>query len=79
MSYIQVDKIIESLTDPLRTCLRDSDPYVRKTAAICVAKVFMHNPGIVEREGFLDLLLDLLNDSNATVGMRRSFLKFNCS
>ncbi|KAI9016772.1 adaptin N terminal region-domain-containing protein [Hyaloraphidium curvatum] len=67
MSYIQVDRIIDSLTDPLRTSLRDSDPYVRKTAAICVAKVFMHNPTVVEREGFLDLLLDLLNDSNATV------------
>ena len=38
MGCIRVDRIVEYLCEPLRKCLRDEDPYVRKTAAICVAK-----------------------------------------
>ena len=36
--------------------LQDDDPYVRKTAAVCVAKLFDINPELVEDRGFLDLL-----------------------
>ncbi|CAN6295077.1 unnamed protein product [Urochloa humidicola] len=36
MGCIRVDKITEYLCDPLQRCLKDDDPYVRKTAAICV-------------------------------------------
>lgn len=39
MGCIRVDKITEYLCDPLQRCLKDEDPYVRKTAAMCVAKV----------------------------------------
>ncbi|KAB7500218.1 AP-2 complex subunit beta [Armadillidium nasatum] len=39
MGCIRVDKITEYLCEPLRKCLKDEDPYVRKTAAICVAKL----------------------------------------
>ncbi|KXS21086.1 putative beta-adaptin [Gonapodya prolifera JEL478] len=67
MSYINVDKIIDQLADPLHHCLKDSDPYVKKTAAVCVGKLDMHDPHLVEREGFLDSVRELLNDSNATV------------
>ena len=42
------------------TCLmlpdQDDDPYVRKTAAVCVAKLYDINPELVEDRGFLDLL-----------------------
>ena len=36
--------------------VQDDDPYVRKTAAVCVAKLFDINPELVEDRGFLDLL-----------------------
>ncbi|CAG8535799.1 7022_t:CDS:10 [Acaulospora colombiana] len=67
MGYINVDKIVDALIDPLRHCLRDQDPYVRKTAAIAVAKLYMYDKGLVESEGFIDLLRDLLADANPTV------------
>jgi vesicle coat complex subunit len=40
---------------------------VRKTAAICVAKLYDTSPATVEERGFLDMLRDLLADSNPTV------------
>src|SRR5436189_4166505 len=67
MGYINVDRIVDALVDPLQHCLKDQDPYVRKTAAIAVAKLYMHNKGLVENKGFIDLLRDLLADSNPTV------------
>ncbi len=36
--------------------MQDDDPYVRKTAAVCVAKLFDINPELVEDRGFLDML-----------------------
>jgi AP-1 complex subunit beta-1 len=67
MGCIRVDKITEYLCEPLRQCLKDSDPYVRKTAAVCVAKLYDINPELVEGQGFLDILNDLLADSNPMV------------
>lgn len=67
MGCIRVDRITEYLCEPLRRCLQDEDPYVRKTAAICVAKLYDINPTLVEEQGFLDLLQDLIADSNPTV------------
>ena len=56
MGCIRVDKITEYLCDPLQRCLRDDDPYVRKTAAVCVAKLYDINAELVEDRGFLDAL-----------------------
>ncbi|XP_034951483.1 AP-1 complex subunit beta-1 isoform X1 [Chelonus insularis] len=67
MGCIRVDKITEYLCEPLRKCLRDEDPYVRKTAAVCVAKLYDINASLVEDLGFLDQLKDLLSDSNPMV------------
>ncbi|XP_039448887.1 AP-1 complex subunit beta-1 isoform X3 [Culex pipiens pallens] len=73
MGCIRVDKITEYLCEPLRKCLKDEDPYVRKTAAVCVAKLYdisssMNvSPFQVEDQGFLDQLKDLLSDSNPMV------------
>ncbi|KAI7875454.1 putative beta-adaptin [Lichtheimia hyalospora FSU 10163] len=67
MGYIQVEKIVDILVDPLRHCLRDRDPYVRKTAAICVGKLYMYDNILVESEHFIDMLRDLLTDANPTV------------
>lgn len=64
---IRVDKITEYLCEPLRKCMKDEDPYVRKTAAICVAKLHDINPQMVVDQGFVELLSDLLSDANPMV------------
>eukprot|EP00753_Platysulcus_tardus_P016269 PLAT5568.3.p2 GENE.PLAT5568.3~~PLAT5568.3.p2 ORF type:complete len:938 (+),score=612.81 PLAT5568.3:117-2930(+) len=67
MGCIRVERITEYLCEPLRACLEDEMPYVRKTAAICVAKLYDINPMLVESQGFLGSLRELLCDSNPTV------------
>ncbi|CAI5471097.1 unnamed protein product [Closterium sp. Yama58-4] len=67
MGCIRVDRITEYLCDPLQRCLKDDDPYVRKTAAICVAKLHDINAELVEDRGFLDILRDMISDSNPMV------------
>ncbi|XP_076907654.1 beta-adaptin-like protein B, partial [Bidens hawaiensis] len=67
MGCSRVDKITEYLCDPLQRCLKDDDPYVRKTAAICVAKLYDINAELVEDRGFLDALKDLISDNNPMV------------
>ena len=76
MGCIRVDKITEYLCEPLRKCLKDEDPYVRKTAAVCVAKLHDINSQLVEDQGFLDSLKDLLSDSNPMVSLRQQ-MKLN--
>ena len=67
MSYIQIPVVIDALAENLRHCLKDIDPYVRKTAAICVAKMYAFDPRRAEKSGFVEMLRDLMLDSNATV------------
>lgn len=67
MGCIRVDKITEYLCEPLRRALRDDNPYVRKTAAVCVAKLYDINAELVEDQGFLQVLRDLVCDPNPTV------------
>lgn len=67
MSYIPLPSVTTALIEPLRHSLRDSDPYVRKTAAICVAKVYLVDHRMIAREGFIDSLRELLKDVNPTV------------
>ncbi|KAF8410374.1 hypothetical protein HHK36_002902 [Tetracentron sinense] len=67
MGCIRVDKITEYLCDPLQRCLKDDDPYVRKTASICVAKLYDINSELVEDRGFLETLTDLISDNNPMV------------
>ena len=40
---------------------------MRKTSAICIAKLHDSSPELLEKWGFLDKLKDLLNDGNAMV------------
>ena len=67
MGCIRVERITEYLDGPLKKALSDEDPYVRKTAAICVAKLHDISPSLVRDHGFLTLLQELLNDPNPTV------------
>lgn len=67
MGCIRVDKMIDYMEEPLRKTLRDESPYVRKTAAICVAKLFDLNPSMCIENGFLETLQEMIGDPNPAV------------
>ena len=64
---IRVDKILEYIETPLRRTLQDDNPYVRKTAVICVAKLFQLNKDLCIELGVLEDLQSALDDSNPMV------------
>jgi vesicle coat complex subunit len=59
--------MVDYMEEPLRKTLRDESPYVRKTAAICVAKLFDLNPAMCIENGFLEILQELIGDPNPMV------------
>lgn len=67
MGCIRVARIVDYIEIPLRRTLLDDNPYVRKTAALCVAKLFDLDPSVCVEYGFLDLLKELVGDSNPMV------------
>ncbi|KAJ7147265.1 adaptin N terminal region-domain-containing protein [Mycena filopes] len=67
MGVLRAEKIIDYLCDPLQKCLRDENPYVRKTAALAVAKLYDLKPELVIENGFLEQLHDMIADSNPMV------------
>ena len=67
MSYIHVREFVEATLPPLKALLRDSDPYVRKTATFCVAKLYDHDRELVEKSDLIDRLNSMLRDDNPTV------------
>ncbi|KAI8325283.1 Adaptor protein complex beta subunit [Martensiomyces pterosporus] len=67
MGCLHVDEVLDYLCDPLRKCLRDPNPYVRKTAMMCVAKVFELSQAVAEENGFVDAVREALSDSNSMV------------
>lgn len=67
LSYIHVREFIRATVEPLKRLLKDSDPYVRKTAAFCVAKLYDHERALVESSDLIDRLNSMLRDGNPTV------------
>ncbi|KAF1809356.1 Adaptor protein complex beta subunit [Eremomyces bilateralis CBS 781.70] len=67
MGCIRVDKMVDYMEEPLRKTLRDESPYVRKTAVICVAKLFDLNPPMCIENGFIETVQDLVGDPNPMV------------
>ncbi len=67
MACLRVDSIVEYLVPLLEKALDDKDPYVRKTAAICVAKLFDMAPERCEEEGFFLRLRRMIGDSSPFV------------
>ena len=53
MGCIGVETILDYICDPLRESMGDEDPYVRKTAAVCVAKLYDLSPQRVEEYKFI--------------------------
>lgn len=67
MSCLRAEKILDYIADPLRKCLRDENPYVRKTATICVVKLYDMRPQLAIENGFISTLQDMVTDSNPMV------------
>ena len=67
MGCIRIKDVTVYLCDPLKKALKDEDAYVRKTGVLCVPKLYEIDPKLIEEEGFLRLVENLLNDGNATV------------
>ncbi|GAA5988173.1 hypothetical protein JCM5350_002210 [Sporobolomyces pararoseus] len=67
MSCLRAEKILDYIADPLRKCLRDENPYVRKTAAICVVKLYDMRPSLAIENGFIGSLQEMVTDSNPMV------------
>lgn len=67
LGCIRVDAIIPHIEKPLQAALKDADPYVRKTAALTVAKLYDMNSELAVESGLIDGLRTLLDDSNAMV------------
>lgn len=67
ISYIHVRQFVEATTGPLKHLLKDPDPYVRKTAAFTVAKLYDHDKQLVENSDLIDRLNLMLRDENPTV------------
>ena len=67
MGWIGVESIIDYIWEPLKDALNDEDPYVRKTAAISIIKLYDISADRCEELEFIDSLIDLLSDGNAMV------------
>ncbi|KAK5559333.1 hypothetical protein LTR46_002375 [Exophiala xenobiotica] len=67
ISYIHVREFVEGTITPLKKLMTDQDPYVRKTAAITVAKIYDHDKRMVEGSDLIDRLNRMLKDDNPTV------------
>lgn len=67
MSYIHVREFVEASVPPTKNLLRDPDPYVRKTATFCVAKLYDHDRNLVEKSDLIDRLNSMLRDDVPTV------------
>lgn len=67
LSYIHVREFVEATVPPLKHLLQDPDPYVRKTAAFTVAKLYDHDRHLVEGSDLIDRLNTMLRDDNPTV------------
>src|SRR5271170_2237727 len=59
---LRVPNLAEYVMVPLRSCLQDQSAYVRKTAAIGIAKLAEANSDIVKHSDLIDVLYNMLRD-----------------
>lgn len=67
MGCLRAEKIIDYLPEPLERCLSDDNPYVRKTAVICVAKLFSLKPELALERGYVGRVTEMISDNNPMV------------
>ena len=64
---VGIEEFSNHLCDCLRDTLNDEDPYVRKTAALAIAKAYEINPQTVSKNNMIERLNDLISDGNGMV------------
>lgn len=64
---LRLDSVLEYIETPLQKSLQDVSAYVRKTAVMGVLKVNSLSPELVESNGYISQLYQLLADPDATV------------
>eukprot|EP00551_Chaetoceros_affinis_P006759 CAMPEP_0203673600 /NCGR_PEP_ID=MMETSP0090-20130426/13165_1 /ASSEMBLY_ACC=CAM_ASM_001088 /TAXON_ID=426623 /ORGANISM="Chaetoceros affinis, Strain CCMP159" /LENGTH=837 /DNA_ID=CAMNT_0050539295 /DNA_START=360 /DNA_END=2873 /DNA_ORIENTATION=+ len=64
---LRLPEMVEYVSEPLRRALDDSHAYVRKTAVMGILKLYHLDEDILERNGFVDRLYDMLRDPDASV------------
>lgn len=67
MSYLQSPQVFEAIVQPVNRGIRDKDAQVRKAAVICIAKMHMFDPALVEANGYVEVLQEMLFDENINV------------
>lgn len=67
MGCMRIQEMLEYLLTPLDQAIKDEDSYVKKTAAICIGKMFDFDPQFMEQRGYLEKLAKLADDGNAMV------------
>ena len=67
MCRIRLQNVAEYMITPLKKALKDNDPYVRKTAAFGIVKLYEIIPDDVENANLFDDLKSLLQDDNPMV------------
>ena len=59
MGNLRVEKLNEYISEPIKICLKDPDPYVRKTAVLCVIKLYELSASLVESLNMIQQLQDM--------------------
>ena len=67
MSRIHIEGVAENMVIPLKQRLDDKDPYVKKTAALSIAKLYDTIPEAIDNANIYPSLINLLSDSNPLV------------
>jgi AP-4 complex subunit beta-1 len=62
-----VANIVDYVTNPIQSGLKDVSPYVRKTAVLGCVKLFYMSPHAVRNSGIVDKLLDMVRDKDPQV------------
>ncbi len=64
---LRLPQMVQYISEPLRRALQDSHAYVRKTAVMGILKVYHLDEEILENNGFVDTLYEMLKDPDAAV------------
>mmetsp|Transcript_13197 Transcript_13197/g.18680 ORF Transcript_13197/g.18680 Transcript_13197/m.18680 type:complete len:931 (-) Transcript_13197:113-2905(-) len=64
---LRLPQMVEYISEPLRRSLTDGHAYVRKTGVMGVLKLYDLDKEAFERGNFVDILYDMLRDSDASV------------
>ena len=68
MGCLRVKNLNAYLMDPLAAALKDTDSYVKKTAVMCVPKVYELTPELVEQHKMIEELQSIIGkDNNSNV------------